>query len=90
MKRMRNIFLIVALFFTTFSLPIRSAAPVFAGTHNQGSWGDNGDGTYNNPILPADYSDPDVIRVGEDYFAITSTFQFVPGITVLHSRDMVN
>lgn len=53
-------------------------------------WGDNGDGTYNNPILPADYSDPDAIRVDDDYFLITSTFQFVPGITVLHSKDMVN
>ena len=63
---------------------------VFSGTYNEGSWGDNGDGTYNNPILPGDYSDPDVIRVGNDYFLITSTFQFVPGITVLHSTDMIN
>lgn len=53
-------------------------------------WGDNGDGTYNNPILPADYSDPDAIRVDDNYFLITSTFQLVPGITVLHSKDMVN
>ena len=53
-------------------------------------WGDNEDGTFNNPILPADYSDPDAIRVDDDYFLITSTFQFVPGITVLHSKDMVN
>lgn len=67
-----------------------NASVVFAGTYNKGAWGDNGDGTYNNPILPGDYSDPDVIRVDDDYFLITSTFQFVPGITVLHSTDMVN
>jgi beta-xylosidase len=53
-------------------------------------WGDQGDGTYENPILPADYSDPDVIRVGQDYYLISSTFQMAPGMVVLHSRDLVN
>ena len=42
---------------------------------------DNGDGTYINPILYADYSDPDAIRVGEDYFMIASSFCNVPGNT---------
>ncbi|MBA3947661.1 MAG: glycosyl hydrolase 43 family protein [Herpetosiphonaceae bacterium] len=59
-------------------------------THNNGSWGDQGNGTYHNPILPADYSDLDAIRVGNDYYAISSTFQFSPGIIVLHSQDLVN
>jgi beta-xylosidase len=54
------------------------------------AWGDQGDGTYANPILPADYSDPDVIRVGPDYYLISSTFQLAPGMVVLHSRDLVN
>ena len=49
------------------------------------AWGDQGDGTYINPILPGDYSDLDAIRVGGDYYAISSTFQFSPGIIVLHS-----
>ncbi len=40
----------------------------------QGNWGDQGDGTYNNPVLAGDYSDPDIIRVGKDYFLISSTF----------------
>ena len=80
----------VVLSFGIFVLYPGNALEVAAGTRNEGSWGDNGDGTYNNPILPGDYSDPDIIRVGEDYFAITSTFQFVPGITVLHSKDLVN
>ncbi len=53
------------------------------------TWGDQGDGTYRNPILPADYSDPDVIRVGEDFYLVASDFHFV-GIQVLHSRDLVN
>ncbi|MGI4830900.1 MAG: glycoside hydrolase 43 family protein, partial [Janthinobacterium lividum] len=45
---------------------------------------------YRNPVLFADYSDPDVIRVGDDFYLIASTFQFVPGIPVLHSRDLVH
>ncbi len=51
---------------------------------------DNGDGTYTNPILYADYSDPDAIRVGEDYYLTASTFTNVPGLPVLHSKDLVN
>lgn len=81
---------ICRMLFVIAMLVFMNTSAVFAGTYNKGAWGDNGDGTYNNPILPGDYSDPDVIRVGNDYFLITSTFQFVPGITVLHSTDMVN
>ena len=54
------------------------------------AWGDCGDGTYCNPVVPADFSDIDCIRVGEDYYAISSTFQFSPGMTILHSKDLVN
>jgi beta-xylosidase len=54
------------------------------------TWGDQGNGTYRNPVLPADYSDLDCIRVGEDYYAISSTMQFSPGMVVLHSKDLVN
>jgi len=53
-------------------------------------WGDQGDGTYCNPVLPADYSDIDAIRVGSDYYAISSTFQYLPGVVMLHSKDLVN
>jgi beta-xylosidase len=52
-------------------------------------WGDQGDGTFINPVLYADYSDPDVIRVGEDFYLIASDFHFM-GIQILHSRDLVN
>ncbi|WP_114778480.1 glycoside hydrolase family 43 protein [Botryobacter ruber] len=51
---------------------------------------DQGDGTYKNPIVYADYSDPDVIRVGDDYFMTASSFNNMPGLPILHSRDLVN
>ncbi|MGO9228222.1 MAG: glycoside hydrolase 43 family protein [Bryobacteraceae bacterium] len=51
---------------------------------------DNGDGTYKNPVLHADYSDPDPLRVGEDYYLTASSFDQVPGLPILHSRDLVN
>lgn len=47
-------------------------------------------GTYKNPILYADYSDPDVIRVGEDYYMVSSSFTYLPGVPLLHSRDLVH
>ena len=57
----------------------------------QQSWiSDNGDGTYTNPIIFADYSDPDVIRVGENFYLVSSSFAHTPGLPVLHSRDLVN
>jgi hypothetical protein len=51
---------------------------------------DQGDGTYQNPVLFADYPDPDIIRVGQDFYFVSTTFANVPGITILHSRDLVN
>ncbi|MGI6107039.1 MAG: glycoside hydrolase 43 family protein [Lachnospiraceae bacterium] len=51
---------------------------------------DNGDGTYTNPILYTDYSDPDVCRVGDDYYLVASSFCNTPAIPVLHSTDLVN
>lgn len=51
---------------------------------------DNGDGTYTNPVIQADYPDPDIIRVGEDYYMVSSSFVAMPGIPVCHSKDLVN
>lgn len=45
---------------------------------------------YKNPVLYADYSDPDVVRVGEDYFMVASSFTYFPGVPLLHSRDLVH
>ena len=72
-----GICVIFTVFFSTESSPIAS------------SWGDQGDGTYKNPILNADYSDPDLIRVGSDFYMVCSEFHFM-GIPVLHSKDLVN
>ncbi|MEU1005068.1 family 43 glycosylhydrolase [Streptomyces tibetensis] len=68
-------------------LPPGTAA---AAALSAGKWGDQGDGTYVNPIVPADLSDWDCIRVGDDYYGITSTFGYSPGMAVLHSKDLVN
>ncbi len=51
---------------------------------------DRGDGTYLNPVLFADYSDPDVVRSGDDFFLVASSFHEAPGLPVLQSRDLVN
>ena len=53
---------------------------------------DKGDGTYTNPVINADYSDPDVCvgPSGEDYYLTASSFQCIPGLPILHSRDLVN
>src|SRR5690348_5753344 len=47
-------------------------------------------GSYRNPVLYADYSDPDVCRVGDDYYLVASSFDAVPGLPLLHSNDLVN
>ena len=51
---------------------------------------DLGNGNYQNPILYADYSDPDVCRVGDDYYMTASSFNCIPALPILHSKDMVN
>jgi beta-xylosidase len=51
---------------------------------------DNGDGRFTNPPLYADYPDPDIIRVGDDFYFATTTFVNSPGLTLLHSQDLVN
>jgi beta-xylosidase len=53
------------------------------------TWGDQGNGTYKNPILKSDYSDPDILRHGDDFYLIASDFHFV-GMQILHSKDLVN
>ena len=71
--------------------------PAFAGTEPlphptaAESWtADNGDGTFTNPIFNDEFSDPDIIRVGDDYYMTGTTMHVMPGLPVLHSRDLVN
>ena len=55
------------------------------------SWtADNGNGTYTNPLFYDEFSDPDVIRVGDDYYLAGTTMHCLPGVVVLHSKDLVN
>lgn len=51
---------------------------------------DNGDGTYTNPVIFSDYSDPDVIRVEDTYYLTASSFNYTPGLPILISKDLVN
>ena len=51
---------------------------------------DNGDGTFTNPVLWSDCPDPDLIRVGEDYYLVTTTMHLMPGAPIMHSKDLVN
>ncbi len=60
------------------------------GNYMKNWYADKGNGTYQNPILYTDYSDPDAIRVGDDYFMTASSFCNTPGLPILHSRDLVN
>ena len=63
---------------------------VILGIDAQKIHSDNGDGTYTNPLIPADFPDPDVIRVGDTYYMVTTTMFVFPGVTVLKSHDLVN
>ncbi|MFN4285499.1 MAG: glycoside hydrolase 43 family protein [Lacibacter sp.] len=56
----------------------------------QFAWAQQRGATYHNPVLHADYSDPDAIRVGTDYYMVASSFNHVPGLPLLHSVDLVN
>ena len=51
---------------------------------------DLGNGMYKNPVLYADYSDPDACRVGDDYYMTASSFSCIPGLQILHSKDLIN
>src|SRR5471032_1147671 len=51
---------------------------------------DNGNGTYSNPLFYGEFEDPDVIRVGEDYYLAGTTMHMNPAVEILHSKDLVN
>lgn len=86
--RLRSVAIALAASFASFPASTASAASTVA---SPAPWQpDRGDGTYQNPVLFADYSDPDAIRVGEDYYLISSSFLCAPGLPILHSRDLVN
>ena len=75
--------------FSVLLLSILSCADRTSAPEGLPSWGDTGDGCYRNPVLLADYSDPDAIRVGDRYYLVASDFHFM-GMQVLESDDLVN
>jgi hypothetical protein len=78
-----RLFLLPALFFVAVSF-------AFGQGPHTGSWGDQGNGTYKNPILNADYPDVDVEQLGDTYYMISSKQHMSPGMVILESKDMVN
>jgi beta-xylosidase len=71
------------------ALALLATSPTFAA--EQKAWlPDQGDGTYRNPVLAGDYSDPDVVRVGQFYYLTASSFTNTPGLPILRSTDLVN
>ena len=75
-----------SILFSLLFLPIISVAQ-----YKSSVWSpDNGDGTYTNPVINADYSDPDVCVVGDDYYMTASSFNCIPGLPILPSKDLVN
>ncbi len=82
MKKIFSSLLINLFLITTIS---------FTQTNKKGVWiPDNGNGTYSNPIIYSDFSDPDVIRVDNDFFMTSSSFSHFPGLPILHSKDLIN
>ena len=72
-------------------LCLLASLPMTAQNYVSKVWvADQGDGTYKNPVLYADYSDPDVCRVGDDFYMTSSSFNCLPGLQILHSKDLVN
>ncbi|WP_316806192.1 glycoside hydrolase 43 family protein [Pedobacter agri] len=75
----------------TFSLCLSCLAQAPQPNYVSKVWvADQGNGTFKNPVINADYSDPDAIRVGDDFYMIASSFDAIPGLPILHSKDLVN
>ena len=85
MKYLFSSILVLSLGINTFAQPAPKSGYISK------VWvADLGNGTYKNPVINADYSDPDAIRVGDDFYMIASSFDAIPGLPILHSKDLVN
>lgn len=69
---------------------IQAVLMSFNSLYAQQMQSDNGDGTYTNPVIAADFPDPDVIFVDDTYYMVSTTMFVFPGVTVLKSKDLVN
>ncbi|WP_296149037.1 glycoside hydrolase 43 family protein [uncultured Flavobacterium sp.] len=84
MKKNSICFLVVLMTSFLFAQETSSIYPKWIRT------ADNGDGTYTNPVINSDYSDPDAIRVGNKFYMTASSFNCIPGLPILESDDLVN
>jgi xylan 1,4-beta-xylosidase len=75
---------------TRIALILAAAAIAHAAARPKSWASDNGNGTYSNPLFYDEFSDPDMIRVGGDYYLTGTTMHAMPGLPILHSRDLVN
>src|SRR5688500_1946693 len=77
--------------FTLLFLSLTSCFTVFSQQNLSSTWtADNGNGSFTNPLFYEEFSDPDLIRVGDDYYMTGTTMHTMPGLPVLHSKDLVN
>ncbi|WP_207428832.1 glycoside hydrolase 43 family protein [Pedobacter sp. SYSU D00535] len=84
-------FLLVSLFLATQPVLAQTARKKTSPGTATSTWtADNGNGTFTNPIFYDEFSDPDMIRVGDDYYLTGTTMHAMPGLPVLHSKDLVN
>src|SRR5215831_3450078 len=67
-----------------------ASSPLLSPAQAQSWTADNGNGTYSNPLFYEEFEDPDVIRVGDDYYLAGTTMHMNPALIVLHSKDLVN
>src|SRR5512141_267977 len=74
--------LLLMLLYATLTAPAQKTGRSWAA--------DNGNGTYSNPLFYEEFSDPDMIRVGADYYLTGTTMHTMPGLPTLHSRDLIN
>ncbi len=84
MKKRRLLFILISLcyFNATIAQQTNTAAHTWMA--------DNGNGTFTNPLFYDEFSDPDLIRVGNDYYLTGTTMHTLPGLPILHSKDLVN
>ncbi len=87
----KNVGILIVILLSIVWLPSQAQNNKTSSTDVSKVWvPDLRNGKYKNPVIFADYSDPDVCRVGADYYLVASSFDAVPGLPILHSKDLVN
>jgi xylan 1,4-beta-xylosidase len=82
--------LIASMLLVGSALPSHAAVPTEASAADKSWTADNGNGTYSNPLFYEEFEDPDITRVGEDYYLASTTMHMNPAVLVMHSKDLVN